>query len=93
MQPPFKKAYAATGKNGSCRAASQYMNALNHSGGWSIMGSRKVVAYQRSSSVSCCGCRPAGSSACRSSSSVMVDPARGCGGDSEGMRQPRSARP
>ena len=23
----------------------------------------------------------------------MVDPARGCGGDSEGMRQPRSARP
>lgn len=46
------KAYAAMGKKGICKKASQYINALNHSGGCIIMGSRKVTAYHSNNSVS-----------------------------------------
>lgn len=52
LYQPFKKAYTAMGKKGICKKASQYINALNHSGGWSIMGSLKVAAYHCNNSVS-----------------------------------------
>lgn len=45
FHPPFRKAYAAMGKKGSWRKASQKMNDLNHSGGSTTIGSLNSSEY------------------------------------------------